>query len=248
MGRRSGVIPERWRSREEYAQRLSISSSIPDLSKKLVHRHRFAEATAALAAHREAEAGREMTRRFVLPLLDIRSHALDAGTTPEVTNGDAHRRCRDSLVAPVLPHPPACFDFVWGDSLDAIARETQLSGTEEAVVPYVPDCPWAESVLSPLQFSGAGVTQRIIRVPRRSCMLGFVVRGKRRQDQPCRSENHRFLRRISYGASLHASHYRPDARGSFPNAGQGNGSRFSARPASQREESQSGRQLALYVR
>src|SRR4051794_30657990 len=147
-----------------------------------------------------------MTRRFVLPLLDIRSHALDAGTTPEVTDGDAHRRCRDSLVAPVLPHPPACFDFVWGDSLDAIARETQLSGTEEAVVPDVPDCPWAESVLSPLQFSGAGVTQRIVRVPRRSCVVGFVEQGKRRQDQPCRSESHRLLRRVSYRASLHASH------------------------------------------
>src|SRR5215212_5285189 len=160
-----------------------------------------------------------MTRRFVLPLLDIRSHALDAGTTPEVTNGDAHRRCRDSLVAPVLPHPPACFDFVWGDSLDAIARETQLSGAEEAVVPEVPDCPWAESVLSPLQFSGAGVTQRSIRVPRRSCVLGFVERGKRRQDQPCRWEKHRLLRRISYGASFHASHYCPNAQGSFPNTG-----------------------------
>src|SRR6266511_5462489 len=158
-----------------------------------------------------------MTRRFVLPLLDVRGHALDAGTTPEVTDGDAHRRCRDSLVAPVLPHPPACFDFVWGDSLNAIARETQLSGTEEAVVPEVPDCPWAESVLSPLQFSGAGVTQRIIRVPRRSCVLGFVERGKRRQDQPCRWENHRLHRRISYGASLHASHYCPNAQGSFPN-------------------------------
>src|SRR5206468_3232158 len=83
-------------------------------------------------------------------------------------------------------------------------RETQLGGTEEAVVPSVPDCPWAESVLSPLQFSGAGVTQRIIRVPRRSCVLGFVEQGKRRQDQPCRSENHRLLRRISYGASFHA--------------------------------------------
>src|SRR2546423_12888433 len=184
---------------------------------KLVHRHRFAEATAALAAHREAEAGREMTRRFVLPLLDIRSHALDAGTTPEVTDGDAHRRCRDSLVAPVLPHPPACFDFVWGDSLDAIARETQLGCTEEAVGPEVPDCPGAESVLSPLQFSGAGVTQCIVRVPRRSCVVGFVERGKRRQDQPCRSESHRLLRRVSYRASLHASHYCPNAQGSLPN-------------------------------
>src|SRR3954447_13665743 len=216
MGRRSGVIPERWRSREEYAQRLSTFSSIPDLSKKLVHRHRFAETTAALAAHREAEAGREMTRRFVLPLLDIRSHALDAGTTPEVTDGDAHRRCRDSLVAPVLPHPPACFDFVWGDSLDAISRETQLSGTEEAVVLEISDCPWAESVLSPLQLSGAGVTQCSVRVPRRSCVLGFVERGKRRQGQPCRSESDRLLRRVSYGASLHASHYRRERSGVTP--------------------------------
>src|SRR3954467_10384076 len=209
---RSSDIPARWPSRAE-APRRSISSPTPDLSKKLVHRHRFAEATAALDAHREAEAGREMTRRFVLPLLDIRSHALDAGTTPEVTNGDAHRRCRDSLVAPVLPHPPACFDFVWGDSLDAIARETQLSGTEEAVVPEVPDCPWAESVLSPLQFSGAGVTQCIVRVPRRSCVVGFVERGKRRQDQPCRSESHRLLRRVSYRASLHVSHFARTLRG-----------------------------------
>src|SRR5947199_5339312 len=124
----------RSRSRAE-AQRLSIASSIPDLSKKLVHRHRFAEATAAVAAHSEAEAGREMTRRVVLPLLDVRGHALDAGTTPEVTDRHAHRLRRDSLVAPVLPHPPACFDFVGRDSLNAIARETQLSGTEEAVVP-----------------------------------------------------------------------------------------------------------------
>src|SRR3954447_15678811 len=218
MGRRSGVIPERWRSREEYAQRLSTFSSIPDLSKKLVHRHRFAEATAALAAHREAEAGRETTRRFVLPLLDVRGHALDAGTTPEVSDRHAHRLRRDSLVAPVLPHPPACFDFVGRDSLDAIARETQLSGTEEAVVPEVPDCPWAESVLSPLQFSGADVTQCIVRVPRRSCVVGFVRRGKRRQDQPCRSESHRLLRRVSYRASLHASHYCPNARGAFGNS------------------------------
>src|SRR3954447_18623426 len=146
-----------------------------------------------------------MTRRFVLPLLDIRSHALDAGTTPEVTNGDAHRRCRDSLVAPVLPHPPACFDFVWGDSLDAIAGETQLSGTKEAVVPEVPDCPWAESVLSPLQLSGAGVTQCSVRLPRRSSMLALVERGKRRQDRPCRSESDCLLRRVFCGASLHAS-------------------------------------------
>src|SRR3954452_2719276 len=102
-------------------RRLSTSSSIPDISKKLVHRHRFAEATAALAAHRKAEAGRETTRRFVLPLFDVRGHALDAATTPEVTDGHARRLCRDSLVAPVLPHPPPCFDFVGGDSLDAIA-------------------------------------------------------------------------------------------------------------------------------
>src|SRR5215213_1595425 len=131
---RSECLYEHWPSRAE-AERLSISSSIPDLSKKLVHRHRFAEATAALAAHSEAEAGREVTRRFVLPLLDIRGHALDAGTTPEVTDRHAHSLRRDSLVAPVLPHPPACFDFVGRDSLNAIARETQLSGTEEAVVP-----------------------------------------------------------------------------------------------------------------
>src|SRR5207244_5417853 len=96
---------------------------------------------------------------------------------------------------------------------------TQLSGTEEAVVPEVPDCPWAESVLSPLQFTGAGVTQCIVRVPRRSCVVGFVERGKRRQDQPCRSESHRLLRRVSYRASLHASHYCPNAQGSFPNTG-----------------------------
>src|SRR3954467_13475454 len=75
----------------EGSQRLSISSSIRDLSKKLVHRHRFAEATAALAAHSEAEAGREMTRRLVLPVLDVRRHALGAGTTPEVSDRDAHR-------------------------------------------------------------------------------------------------------------------------------------------------------------
>src|SRR5215204_5771892 len=117
---RSPRVPSRrarrlWRSRAE-ARRLSISSSIPELSKKLVHRHRFAEATAALAAHSEAEAGREMTRRFVLPLLDVRGHALDAGTTPEVTDRHAHCLRRDSLVAPVLPHPPACFDFVGRDS------------------------------------------------------------------------------------------------------------------------------------
>jgi len=66
------------------------------------------------------------------------------------------------LVAPVLPHPPPCFDFVGRDSLDAVASETQLSGTEEAVVADVADCPWAESVLSPLQLSGAGVTQCIV--------------------------------------------------------------------------------------
>src|SRR4051794_31032941 len=157
-----GDIPQHWRRREEYGQRLSTSSSIPDISKKLVHRHRFAEATAALAAHREAEADRETTRRFVLPLRDVRGHALDAATTPEVTDRHAHRLRRDSLVAPVLPHPPTRFDFVGGDSLDAIARETQLSGTEEAVVADVADCPWAESVLSPLQLSGAGVTQCIV--------------------------------------------------------------------------------------
>src|SRR3954463_7595014 len=191
----------------------SSSSSIPDLSKKLVHRHRFAEATAALAAHSEAEAGRETTRRFVLPLLDVRGHALDAGTTPEVSDGHAHRLRRDTLVAPVLPHPPACFDFVGRDSLDAIARETQLSGTEEAVVPEIPDCPWAESVLSPLQLSGAGVTQCSVRFPRRSRVLGFVERGKRRQDQPCRSESRRVVRRVSYGVSLHASHYCRTLRG-----------------------------------
>src|SRR5437764_9807133 len=97
-----------------------------------------------------------MTRRFVLPLLDVRGHALDAGTTPEVTDRHAHRLRRDSLVAPVLPHPPACFDFVGRDSLNAIARETQLSGTEEAVVPQVPDCPWAEPVLSPFAVQRRG--------------------------------------------------------------------------------------------
>jgi hypothetical protein len=197
----------------------SSSSSIPDLSRKLVHRHRFAEATAALAAHSEAEAGREMTRRFVLPLLDVRGHALDAGTTPEVTDRHAHRLRRDSLVAPVLPHPPACFDFVGRDSLNAIARETQLSGTEEAVVPEVPDCPWSESVLSPLQLGGAGVTQRIVRVPRRSCVLRFVERGKGRQDQPCRPKSRRLLRRVSYGASLHALII-ARTLGSFRNTGQ----------------------------
>src|SRR3954447_22283538 len=158
----SGVIPEHWPRRADYAQRLSTSSSIPDISTKLVHRHRFAESTAALAAHREAEAGRETTRRFVLSVLDVRGHALDAATTPEVTDGHAHRLRRDSLVAPVLPHPPSCFDFVRGDSLDAIARETQLSGTEEVVVAEVADCPWAESMLSPLQLSGAGVTQCVV--------------------------------------------------------------------------------------
>src|SRR3954464_255614 len=130
----SGDISAHSHSRAE-AQRLSISSSIPDLSKKLVYRHRFAEATAALAAHSEAEAGRETTRRFVLPLLDVRGHALGAGTTPEVTDRHAHSPRRDSLFAPILPHPPACFDFVGRDSLNAVARETQLSGTEEAVVP-----------------------------------------------------------------------------------------------------------------
>lgn len=161
------------------ARNPSTSSSIPDISKKLVHRHRFAEATAALAAHREAEAGRETTRRFVLPFLDVRGHALDTGTTPEVTDGHAHRLRRDSFVAPVLPHPPPCFDFVGCDSLDAIARETQLSG--------------------------AGVTQCIVRVPRRSCVLGFVERGKRRQDQPRRSESDRLRRRVSYGVSFDGS-------------------------------------------
>src|SRR2546423_68204 len=157
-----------------------------------------------------------MTRRFVLPLLDVRGHALDAGTTPEVTDGHAHRLRRDSLVAPVFPHPPACFDFVGGDSLDAIARETQLGGAKKAVVPDVPDCPWTESVLSPLQLSGAGVTQRIVRLPRRSCVRGFVEPGKRRQDQSCRAESHRLLRRISYGASSHASHYCPNPQVSGP--------------------------------
>src|SRR5947208_3737603 len=157
-----GCISKRWRRREDCAQRLSTCSSIPDISKKLVHRHRFAEATAALAAHREAEPGRETTRRFVLPLLDVRGHALDAATTPDVTDGHARRLRRDPLVAPVLPHPLPCFDFVGGDSLDAIARETQLSDTEEAVVADVADCPWAEAVLSPLQPSGAGVTQCIV--------------------------------------------------------------------------------------
>jgi hypothetical protein len=77
-------------------------------------------------------------------------------------------------VAPVLRHPPARFDFVGGNSLDAIARKSQLSATEEAVVREVPDRPWAEAVLSPLQLSGAGVTHGILRVPRRSCVLGFV--------------------------------------------------------------------------
>src|SRR5437763_12694298 len=146
-----GTFANTGAGREDYAQRLSTSSSIPDIAKKLVHRHRFAEATAALAAHREAEAGRETTRRFVLPVLDVRGRALDAATTPDVTDGHARRLRRDPLVAPVLPHPPPCFDFVGSDSLDAIARETQLSGTEEAVVADVADCPWAESVLSPLQ-------------------------------------------------------------------------------------------------
>src|SRR5437763_14375550 len=171
-----GTFANTGAGREDYAQRLSTSSSIPTISKKLVHRHRFAEATAALAAHREAEAGRETTRRFVLSLRDVRGHAIDAATTPEVTDGHAHRLGRDSLVAPVLPHPPACLDLVGGDSVDAVARETQLSGTEEAVVTEVPDCPWAESVLSPLQLSGAGVTACIVGVPRRSCVLGFVER------------------------------------------------------------------------
>jgi len=143
-------------------RRLSTSSSIPGIAKKLVHRHRFAEATAALAAHREAEAGCETTRRFVLPLRDVRGHVRNArGASPEVTDGHAHGVCRYSLVAPVLPHPPACFDFVGGDSLDAIARETQLSDTEETVVADAADCPWAESV-PPLQLSGAGVTQCIV--------------------------------------------------------------------------------------
>src|SRR4051812_27236613 len=158
----SVTIREHWRRREGLRPVASTSSSIPGISKKLVHRHRFAEATAALAAHREAEARRETTRRGVLPVRDVRRHAVDAGTTPEVTDGRAHRLCRDSLVAPVLPHPPASFDFVGRDSLDAIARETQLSGTEEAAVPEVADCPGAESVLSPLQLSGAGVTQCIV--------------------------------------------------------------------------------------
>jgi hypothetical protein len=72
-------------------------------------------------------------------------------------------------------------------------------------------------VLSPLQLSGAGVTQCIVRVPGRSGVLSFVERGKRRQDQPCRSESRRAVRRVSYGVSLHASHYCPKAQGSFRN-------------------------------
>ena len=120
------------------------------------------------------ENGRETARRFGLPLLDVSGYALDAGTSPDVTDGHAHRLRRDSLVAPVLRHPPARFDFVRGNSLDAIARKSQLSATEEAVVHEVPDRPWAEAVLSPLQLSGAGVTHGLLRVPRRSYVLGFV--------------------------------------------------------------------------
>jgi hypothetical protein len=94
-------------------------------------------------------------------------------------------------------YPPARFHFAGVDPLDAIAREAQLSATEEAAISDVPDCPRAEAVLSPLQLSGAGIAHCIVRVPRRSCVLGLVEPGKRGQDQPRRSKNDRVLGRVS---------------------------------------------------
>ena len=52
--------------------------------------------------------------------------------------------------------------------------KAQFGATEEALVPPVPDRPGAEAVLLPLHLGGAGVTQCVGGVPRRSCVLGLV--------------------------------------------------------------------------
>src|SRR5436190_4447291 len=71
---------------------------MPDVSSKLVYRHRFARATAARSSHPESELGRDAARRLVLALADVGRDAADVGSAPEIVDRDAHRLCRDPLV------------------------------------------------------------------------------------------------------------------------------------------------------
>jgi len=97
------------------------ASWLPRVASELVHRHRLARATTALASHRESELGRHAARRFVFSLLDVRRNDGGFGPTPEVTDGGVHRLGRDPLIAPLLGYPPARLDLVRLDPIDAIS-------------------------------------------------------------------------------------------------------------------------------
>src|SRR5215203_618664 len=63
--------------------RASASASLlPSVSSELVHSHRLARATTALASHCESELGRHAARRFVLSLVNVRGDAVGFGPTP----------------------------------------------------------------------------------------------------------------------------------------------------------------------
>jgi hypothetical protein len=73
---------------------------LPDVSPKLVHRHRFTRATATLATHHESELGRQLARRRVVTLLNVGRNAFGVGPIPEVANRGVHRLAADPLIAP----------------------------------------------------------------------------------------------------------------------------------------------------
>src|SRR5687768_14485015 len=102
------------------AARLSASASLPDVSPKLVHGHRFTRATATRATDHESELGRQLARRCVVSLLNVGRNAFGVGPIPEVANRGVHRLAADPLIAPFLGDPPTRFDLVRGDPLDAL--------------------------------------------------------------------------------------------------------------------------------
>src|SRR4029450_3998385 len=64
----------------------SASASLPDVSPKLVDRHRFTRAPATLATHHESELGRQLARRRVVTLLNVGRNAFGVGPIPEVAD------------------------------------------------------------------------------------------------------------------------------------------------------------------
>src|SRR6478735_8907168 len=112
----------------------SASASLPDVSPKLVHRHRLTRATATLATHHESELGRQLARRRVVTLLNVGRDAFSVSSIPEVANRGVHRLAADPLIAPFLGDPPTRFDLVRGDPLDAIPGKAQLCTAEETLV------------------------------------------------------------------------------------------------------------------